>query len=122
MKKSNKIWKPIIWDDFIKIWSKINNMYVYGVTILIVIIMRKDDGSKKWLKYLNHENIHVRQSLETFIIGFILIYLINYIINLFLYKSHKEAYLNVIFEKEAFDNDDDLFYLDERKLYAWLNY
>lgn len=60
---------------------------------------------------LNHEKIHLRQQLELLIIFFYLIYLVEWII---------KGYRNISFEKEAYDNEDNLNYLKTRKHYAWL--
>jgi len=32
------------------------------------------------------------------------------------------AYRNISFEREAYDNDDNLNYIKERKHYSWLKY
>ena len=50
---------------------------------------------------LNHEKIHFVQCLETFIIGFYIIYLFEIICNYMKYGNLWDAYINVRFEKEA---------------------
>ena len=49
---------------------------------------------------------------------FYLIYVINYIINLIKYKDFKLAYRNLLFETEAYNNQNNLEYLNNRKHYA----
>ncbi|MES2417564.1 MAG: hypothetical protein V4541_05220 [Bacteroidota bacterium] len=71
---------------------------------------------------LNHERIHLKQQLELLIIPFYMFYLFHYLINLIKYKSHDQAYLHIVFEKEAYANDTDLDYLKHRRSYAWLSY
>ena len=58
---------------------------------------------------LNHESIHGRQQLELLIIPFYIIYLIEQIF---------KGYRNISFEKEAYNNDNNLDYLKTRKLFA----
>ena len=60
---------------------------------------------------LNHENIHGRQQLELLLIGFYLIYLVEWIF---------KGYRRISFEVEAYDNENNLDYLKTRKKYAWL--
>lgn len=67
----------------------------------------------------NHEKIHTEQIKELFYIPFYILYLCNYIHNLFIYKNHKDAYRNIYFEKEAYDNETNLDYIKTRKKYNY---
>ena len=58
---------------------------------------------------INHESIHTEQMKELGYIGFYIIYFIEWI-----FKSYK----NISFEKEAYQFEDDLNYLDKRKHFA----
>ena len=87
------------------------------INILGTIFARK--GAYIGEKTLNHEAIHTAQMKEMLFIGFYLWYLVEWIIRLF---GKGNAYRNLSFEKEAYDNDEDLAYLDTRKPYAWLDY
>jgi hypothetical protein len=69
-----------------------------------------------------HERIHHMQQLEMLIIPFFIVYGLNYLINLFHYKKHDEAYRNIIFEREAFANDGEQYYLRNRRMWAFLKY
>lgn len=71
---------------------------------------------------INHEKIHLKQQLELLIIPFYILYLLNYLINIIKYKSHLLAYYNIIFEREAFINENDINYLRERKIFAFYDY
>ena len=68
---------------------------------------------------VHHEMIHFKQQLELLIIPFYIFYFINYLINVFKYQSHHQAYLNIVFEREAYAKEDDFNYLKTRKAYAW---
>lgn len=87
---------------------------------LYPIIVIKDFSFADDLVLLNHEQIHFRQQLECLIIPFYVFYIINYLFNLMIYFNHHKAYSNILFEKESFKNENDFFYLQKRKHYAWL--
>jgi hypothetical protein len=66
-------------------------------------------GSAPSEKTINHEAIHGKQQLELLLIPFYLIYALEGI---------RKGYRNISFEKEAYDNDDDLTYLKHRKWFG----
>ena len=70
-------------------------------------------------KLLNHERIHTAQMKEMLFIGFYIWYFVEWLVRLF---GKGNAYRNISFEQEAYDNDDDLTYLDSRKPFEWLKY
>ena len=67
----------------------------------------------------NHEAIHWQQYIETGILGFIVLYYSYYLWNYVKYRDGKTAYYMIPFEREAYDHDKDLKYLDSRKRYSW---
>lgn len=71
---------------------------------------------------LNHERIHLRQQAELLVIPFYLLYLLNYLYNLLIYRSHHQAYMHIVFEREAYANEADIGYLKHRKWQAWRRY
>ena len=71
---------------------------------------------------INHEKVHFRQQQELLIIFFYPLYFFHYLINLFKYRNHYQAYLKICFEREAYSNELDFEYLKHRKPYAWLKY
>jgi hypothetical protein len=71
---------------------------------------------------LNHERIHLKQQAELLVIPFYVLYLINYLINIAKYRNHDKAYLNIVFEREAYAKDTDPGYLNCRKMYSWRRY
>ena len=66
---------------------------------------------------VNHESIHTSQMKEMLYIPFYLWYVIEWLIKL-LFKGN--AYRNISFEREAYDNQYNLNYLKERKRYNWI--
>ena len=81
-----------------------------------LIIKKKEYIDNKLL--LNHEHIHFAQQKELLFLGFYILYLLNYLINLFRYFNHDKAYRNIVFEREAFMNEKDFNYLKQRKMFA----
>lgn len=67
-----------------------------------------------------HETIHWQQYIETFIVGFLLLYFGFYITSLLKGRRGRDAYMEIPFEKEAYENQNDKQYLENRKRYAWI--
>lgn len=68
---------------------------------------------------LNHEKIHLQQQAELLIIPFYFWYLLEYLFyRLKGYKKHA-AYHSISFEREAYEHEHDLNYLEHRPLFAF---
>ncbi|NLZ46719.1 MAG: hypothetical protein GX896_08515 [Clostridiales bacterium] len=67
---------------------------------------------------LNHEKIHTAQIKELWYVFFYLWYVIEWIIRL----PKGNAYRNISFEREAYDNEKDLNYLKSRKRFDFAKY
>ena len=70
----------------------------------------------------NHETIHWHQYAETLIFGFLIMYLVFWLIGIIKHRDGGTAYRQILFEQEAYENQDNLTYLESRKRYAWLKY
>lgn len=81
----------------------------------------KNHTIEKDKRIIRHEQIHFRQQIELLIVFFYVLYLFNYLANLLRYRNHEEAYFNICFEREAYQNDHNLHYLVDRKFFAWKN-
>ena len=68
---------------------------------------------------INHESIHTKQMKETGYIIFYVWYLVEWIIRLFMPGN---AYRNISFEREAYANEKDKDYLNNRKFFSWIKY
>ena len=68
---------------------------------------------------IRHETIHTAQMKEMLYIFFYIWYGIEWIIRL-LMKGN--AYRNISFEREAYANEKNLSYLDNRKRFAWIKH
>lgn len=64
----------------------------------------------------NHEAIHTAQMKEMLYVFFYLWYLVEWLIRLL---GKGDAYRNLSFEKESYDNEGDLTYLENRPMFAW---
>lgn len=91
-----------------------------AITIYPFIIFR----DKKYMTdhIVRHETIHIKQQKEMLVLPFYLWYGIEYLIRLIQYKNKFEAYKNISFEREAYDNEGKLDYLSKRGLYSWFKY
>lgn len=69
---------------------------------------------------INHERIHTAQMRELLYIGFYIWYLVEWLILLFKYRNWDLAYRNIRFEKEAYNNQNNLDYLKVRKKFNYL--
>ena len=85
-----------------------------------ILIKRKQDFFNDQL--LRHEQIHIRQQLEMLLLPFYLLYSIHYLVNLCIYFNHDKAYRNIVFEKEAYQNDQNVMYLSNRRAWSFLKY
>jgi hypothetical protein len=83
-------------------------------------ILLKHKSPSRFL--INHERIHLKQQLELGLIVFYLWYFAEYFIRLLQYKKHYLAYLHISFEREAFQNQADLDYLQKRPFWAFWKY
>jgi len=100
-------------------------MTIGGIAIFPYVILReryRDSEDEFWInankKTINHESIHFQQALELGVIPFYLLYVLEWMFKLLFYG--KEAYYKISFEKEAYQNEKDLDYLNGRKRYNWV--
>ena len=82
---------------------------INGMTIAPFIILR-DESLKSNKRLMNHERIHIKQQVEMLWLPFFIWYGIEYLF---------KGYRNISFEREAYDNDDNLNYISNRRCYSW---
>ena len=75
-------------------------------------------------KTKRHETIHFMQYKETFWIGFLFVYIFDFLWAAIIKRKgfSQEAYLAIRFEQEAWHCDDYDDYAECRQRFAWLNY
>ncbi|MES2446857.1 MAG: hypothetical protein V4546_06725 [Bacteroidota bacterium] len=105
-----------------RFWIIIHPKLSPNAMAIFPFILLRNKAQKRDFVLINHEKIHLRQQLELLIIPFYFLYGINYLLNLLKYKNHYQAYLNIVFEKEAYKFEKDPNYLSKRKWYNWINF
>lgn len=91
----------------------------YNGLTLYPFIFLKNEKLKFDAVLLNHERIHLMQQLELLILPFYLCYGLEFVVRFVHYKNWSTAYRNISFEKEAYENEKNLYYLKTR---CWLGF
>lgn len=94
----------------------------YSAMAIFPFVFLQYKSQKEDFVLLNHERIHLRQQLELFVLPFYFWYFIEYLYRLIQHKSHRLAYRNISFEREAYSNEHDLEYLSQRPFWQFLKY
>lgn len=89
---------------------------------LFPFVFLADAADKNDVVFVNHERIHLRQQLELLIVFFYVWYFVEYVIRLLQFKDRKKAYRSISFEREAYENEKDLGYLNGRSFWKFLRY
>ena len=76
-------------------------------------------GVRLTKELINHERIHTRQMLEMLILPFYIWYVIEWFIRLF---HGGPCLYEPILEREAYQNMNNLNYLNQRRPFAWIKY
>ncbi|MCK8521447.1 hypothetical protein M0D21_07705 [Aquimarina sp. D1M17] len=92
-----------------------------GIALWPFIVV-KDSFLKHDESFINHERIHLRQQAELLVLPFYLIYLIEYVLRLIIYRNSQQAYRNISFEREAYENEENLEYLKKRRPWSFIKY
>ena len=120
--------KPIIINNSkIPMLCSTKNTDMYGITIFPFIFIINFENHDNEIEYnkceiINHEKIHFQQILETGIIGFYILFFVEFIYKSIKYRNMKNGYLNISFEIEAYDNMMNTEYLQDRCRYNWIKY
>lgn len=102
------------------ILSKFAPIEIYAITLGPWIFCRGELSEKT----KRHETIHYLQYRELWFIGFIVVYLFDYLWAAIIKRKGftRNAYLSIRFEQEAWNCDEIEDYLENREKFAWLNY
>ncbi len=71
---------------------------------------------------VNHEKIHLKQQIELLVFPFFMVYCLEFLVRLLQYRNWKQAYRNISFEREAYEKERDLEYLDSRPFWSFMVY
>lgn len=92
-----------------------------GITLFPFIIL-KEEGLKQDQILINHEKIHLRQQRELLVLFFYIIYGFEWVIKFFIYKNGYLTYKNLSFEREAYQNENNSYYLKNREIWSFIKY
>jgi hypothetical protein len=71
---------------------------------------------------VRHEAIHTAQMRELLFVGFYVWYAIEYVVRLIQTRNRMKAYFSISFEREAYNNEDYMVYLELRSWFSFLDY
>jgi len=101
----------------VPVWlSYITPITIGAITMGFVVFSRGEMSEQT----RRHETIHFQQFVETLFIGFLLLYVWDYLFNLARYGNGKVAYQQIRAEREAYLYDSDASYLSKRKRWGWI--
>ncbi len=87
------------------------------VNLFGVLFVRK--GRTMSQRDINHERIHTAQMRELWYVPFYMLYLLEWLYRL---VKKDNAYRSISFEREAYGNQNDMYYLCGRDRFAWMKY
>ena len=93
-----------------------------AITLWPFIFVRKDEEKYYTDVVERHEYIHGAQQKEMLLVFFLLWYGLEWLVKLMYYRNTITAYKNISFEREAYSNQHDAAYTDNRKPFAWIRY
>ena len=92
-----------------------------GLTVFPFVVVRYRNA-QDYLVLMNHERIHLRQQMELLVLPFFVIYGLDYLVKLIRYRDKSLAYRNIVFEREAYQNENALDYLKSRSFWKFMKY
>jgi hypothetical protein len=92
-----------------------------GITLFPFILVSKVDLKQNEVM-INHEKIHIRQQMELLILPFFIWYGIEFLVKWAICKDKNRAYRTISFEREAYANEKDLYYLKQRSFWSFIKY
>ncbi len=92
-----------------------------GLSVWPFIIL-KEDALKSDTVLINHEKIHLKQQLELLVVPFYILYLTEWLLRSLFYLDFYKGYQNISFEREAYYNEHDLSYPQQRRWFSFIKY
>ena len=113
-----KNWKPFFFENSkIPVWlSRVAPINIFAITLFFLVFSREKISET----IRRHETIHFQQMLETGVVGFVVLYLWDYLHGFIKYRNGAEAYRMIRAEQEAYDNDQKVDYLATRPRFSWI--
>lgn len=115
-----KRWKPMFFEDsrIPKLLSTISPIDIWAISLCGTVFCR----GTLTPRVKRHETIHFQQQLEMLFAFQLILYVFFWVYGLFRYRSMLVAYYENPFEREAFRNDEDENYLENRPRFAWMKH
>ena len=103
-----------------KILSKFAPIDIWAITLGPIVFCAGEMSEET----KRHETIHFMQYKELYFIGFMLIYVFDFLWAAIVKKKGftREAYLAIRFEQEAWECDKQEDYLEKREKFSWKKY
>lgn len=71
---------------------------------------------------INHEKIHIKQQMELLLVFFYLLYILEFVFRYIKSRNFDKAYRSISFEKEAYENESNLNYINQFRPFTFLKY
>ena len=115
-----KRWKPVFVENSVvpKILSRFAPINIWAISFCGMVFCR---GSLT-PTVKRHETIHFQQQLEMLFVVQLILYVAFWLLGLIKYRNSSVAYYENPFEREAYANDGDERYLENRSRFAWVRY
>jgi hypothetical protein len=100
----------------IPVWlSYLAPIEIAAVSVGLMVFSRGavDDETRR------HETIHYLQWVELGFVGYLVLYAYYYVRNRAMGLSGEAAYMQIPFEREAYDHEADAGYIERRPRWAW---
>lgn len=94
-------------------------LWVGGLTLFPFVFCKY---AKPSARLINHERIHLQQQIELGLFPFYVWYILEFLVRWVRYRQWYKAYRNISFEREAYHNDQNLVYLQTRRLWSFWKY
>ena len=114
-------WSPWFYENSkVPVWlSYLSPLNINAITLFCLVYARGTLSERT----KRHETIHYQQYLETLVLGFLVLYLGEFLVRWVWYKfDGKKAYRMISFEQEAHEKDDLVDYMSKRTRWSWFPY
>ncbi len=95
---------------------------VAGVTLWPFIFVGADIPADQMRTMINHERIHICQANEMLVVFFYILWIAEFLVGVCRYGSAEAAYMHISLEAEAHENEHNMQYCSERRLWGWIRY
>lgn len=92
-----------------------------GIAVFPFVFVKRAE-LKRDLLFINHERIHLKQQIELLIFPFFIWYVVEFLFRYHQYGNWYQAYRNISFEREAYQNEHEPNYLKHRPVWRFLKY